>query len=113
MPYSDPKKQREAVRNAVRKFRSKISKPINVIPAENVVPNITLTITELYDKQIHQSKLTKVLQELDSRSILSIHIYLFRPILKYLLVSHFKKRIFKINNKTELIMQSYNLVIRE
>ena len=71
-----------------------------ITPTES--ENIKLIITELY-----QFNFNKVLIELTNKSILPRHIYLFKPVLKDLLVSYFKKRIIKINNRTELIILSH------
>jgi len=63
-------------------------------------------------RQIEYNKRSydKVIQELKIKSILPRHIYEFRKILNQMLKQYFKKRIIKINNKTELISQSYYLV---
>jgi len=52
----------------------------------------------------------QVIRELKLKSILPRHIYEFRKILNQMLKQYFKKRIIKINNKTELITQSHNWV---
>lgn len=60
-------------------------------------------------KKIKHNKLnySKVMKELTNRSILPIHIYHFRQVLKQMLKDHFKRRCIPIRNKTEIITQSY------
>ena len=72
----------------------------------------------LYNKNLKQQTRNKnkwkqmlkpVMYELTTKSILPIHIYNFRAILKDMLKSHFNKRVIRVFNKTELITLSYDL----
>lgn len=62
---------------------------------------------ERREKRYNKAYYDKVLLELTNRSILPIHIYHFRQVLKQMLKDHFKRRCIPIRNKTEIITQSY------
>jgi hypothetical protein len=54
------------------------------------------------------SKLQQVNNEFVNRCILPRHIYLYRIVMKEMLKDYFNRKIIKVNNRTELITQSYN-----
>ena len=48
-----------------------------------------------------------VMKQLEIRCIIPRHIYLLKQVLKQMLKCHFKQKIIKIRNKTELIKNYY------
>ena len=56
-----------------------------------------------YNKRYYNA----VMKELETRSITPRHIYLLRQVMKQMLKNHFKQKIIKIRNKTELIQNYY------
>ena len=55
----------------------------------------------------YQMKYSKVIHEFKQRAILPRHIYEFRKVIKQMLLVHFKKKIIKKYDRTELITQSW------